>query len=131
VEPLKDQIEETGVTGLAEMDLEELVSYYEKSLSPSAISFLKRKGIEMETAEKYHIGFEGPKIGFNASQSKLGGYFTNHLVFPIYNEAGEIVDLLGQPIQDIKPHNKMLLGKTTIFFNQGIIEKASFMPSKT
>lgn len=110
-------------TKLTNVNLEELVTYYEKSLSPNAISFLKRKGIELETAEKYHIGFEGPQIGFNASQSKLSGYFTNHLVFPIYNEAGNVVDLLGQPIQEVKPHNKMLLGKTDIFFNQSIIEE--------
>lgn len=109
---------------LSNVNLEELVSYYEKSLSPNAISFLKRKGIELETAEKYHIGFEGPQIGFNASQSKLSGYFINHLVFPIYNEAGHVVDLLGQPIQEVKPHNKMLLGKTDIFFNQAVIEEA-------
>ncbi|WCK56055.1 DnaB-like helicase C-terminal domain-containing protein [Aneurinibacillus sp. Ricciae_BoGa-3] len=106
---------------ISEVDLENLVHYYEKRLSSNAISFLKRKGIEMETVEKYHIGFEEPQIGFGSRQKKLGGFFTNYLVFPIYDTNGKLVDLLGQSIQDPLPQNKTLIGSVDTFFNLEVL----------
>ncbi|WP_052947684.1 DnaB-like helicase C-terminal domain-containing protein [Aneurinibacillus tyrosinisolvens] len=120
---MPDQEEELVIPQpISEEDLETLVTYYEEHLSPHAINFLKRKGIEMETAEKYHIGFESSQIGFSANQGKLGGYFMNCLVFPMYDTRGTVVDLIGQPIHEVKPKNKTLLGKNDSFFNQKILE---------
>jgi replicative DNA helicase len=108
---------------ISEVDLENLVHYYEKRLSPNAIAFLKRRGIEMEMVEKYHIGFEEPQIGFGASQKKLGGFFTNYLVFPIYDTNGRLADLLGQSIQEPHPQNKTLIGSVDTFFNLEVINE--------
>lgn len=105
-------------------DLAKLHAHYKKNLSQEAIDYLKRRGITLETADRFELGYESFQIGFHSPRGKMGGYFTNCLVFPVRDAQGLIVDLIGRSIFDEKPKYKALVGKGDVFFNEEIIENS-------
>ncbi len=105
-------------------DLAKLHAHYKKNLSQEAVEYLKRRGITLETAERFELGYESFQIGFQTPRGKMGGYFTNCIVFPVRDADGSIVDLIGRSIFDEKPKYKALVGKGEVFFNEEIIENS-------
>lgn len=105
-------------------DLVKLHTYYRKNLNQEATDYLKRRGITVETAEKFELGYESFPIGFHSPRGKMGGYFTNCLVFPVRDQSGTLIDLIGRSIFDEKPKYKVLVGKGDVFFNEGVITNA-------
>ncbi|RKD25679.1 hypothetical protein BEP19_01685 [Ammoniphilus oxalaticus] len=102
-------------------DLTKLLQYYRKGLTREATDYLRRRGIKAETAEKFELGFEPFQIGFYTPQGKLGGYFTNCLVFPVRDANGLLVDLIGRGINGAKPKYKALVGRGDVFYNEQIL----------
>lgn len=102
-------------------DLRKLAEYYAENLSEESLSYLRKKGIDEETTRKFHIGYEGASIGFHSSRGKLEGFFTNHIVFPVWNDQRDIVDLIGYSIHDDQPKYKTLIGVHNIFYNQQVL----------
>jgi replicative DNA helicase len=105
-------------------DLDGMVEYYEKLMSPEAREYLQSRGIEESTVAQFRIGFEGAKIGFHAGKSMLGGFFQNCIIFPIVDGHGKVIDLLGRVIDNRQPKYRSLLGQTDYFFNHPVINIA-------
>ncbi|RXT13877.1 DnaB-like helicase C-terminal domain-containing protein [Ammoniphilus sp. CFH 90114] len=105
-------------------DLEKLHGYYRNNLNQEALDYLKKRGIQETTVERFELGFEPHRIGFTSHRGKTSGYFTNCLVFPIRDEKGQLVDLMGRSIYDEKPKYKTFVGRGDIFFNEEMIEQS-------
>ncbi|MFC5448054.1 DnaB-like helicase C-terminal domain-containing protein [Paenibacillus aestuarii] len=99
------------------VDLEALLSYYQKQLREEAFVYLQKRGIEEETVQLFRIGFEIGKIGFYINQNQLGDYFENRVIIPICNYEGEIVDLVGRAIDHREPKYKPLYGVDQFLFH--------------
>ncbi|NGQ94605.1 DNA primase [Brevibacillus sp. SYP-B805] len=102
-------------------DLDELVGHYEKQMTPEALEYLLSRGIDADTVEQFRLGFERPQIGFHAGKGMLGGFFQNCIIFPIVDEHGKVMDLVGRTIDNRQPKYRSLLGRTDLFFNQPVI----------
>lgn len=105
-------------------DLEQLHKYYRSNMKQEALEYLKKRGISEATAERFQLGFEPHRIGFTSQRGKTSGFFTNCLVFPVRDEMGQLVDLVGRSIYDEKPKYKALVGRGDVFFNEEIIEQS-------
>jgi len=104
-------------------DLDEFVNHYAKQMTADAIQYLASRGITEKTIENFRLGFESTKIGFHAGgKGMLGGYFSNCIVFPIVDEHGKVVDLVGRSIDSREPKYRSLLGHGDKFFNHPVIK---------
>ncbi|UJF31165.1 DnaB-like helicase C-terminal domain-containing protein [Paenibacillus hexagrammi] len=108
----------------AAVDLDGLLSYYQKQLREEAYFYLQKRGINEETVEQFQIGFEIGKIGFYVDRNQLGDYFENRVIVPIHNYDGEIVDLIGRSIDHREPKYKPLYGIDHYLFNYPALEES-------
>ncbi|TXK76565.1 DnaB-like helicase C-terminal domain-containing protein [Paenibacillus sp. N3.4] len=109
---------------LAAVDLDRLVTYYQKQLREEAYLYLQKRGITEETALQYRIGFEIGKIGFYVDQNQIGDYFENRVIVPIKDYNGEIVDLIGRSIDNREPKYKALYGVEQFIFNYSALAES-------
>jgi replicative DNA helicase len=109
---------------LAAVDLDGLLTYYQKQMREEAYFYLQKRGITEETAQQYRIGFEIGKIGFYVDQNQLGDYFEHRVIVPIRNYDGEIVDLIGRSIDNREPKYKALYGIDQYLFNYPALEES-------
>jgi replicative DNA helicase len=107
---------------LAAVDLDSLLSYYQKQMREEAYLYLQKRGITEETAQLFRIGFEIGKIGFYVDQNQLGDYFEHRVILPIRNYEGEIVDLIGRSVDNKEPKYKALYGVDQYLFNYDAME---------
>ncbi|MDD9267608.1 DnaB-like helicase C-terminal domain-containing protein [Paenibacillus sp. GCM10023248] len=109
---------------LAAVDLDSLLTYYQKQMREEAYLYLHRRGITEDTAQTYRIGFEIGKIGFYVDQNQLGDYFEHRVIIPVRNYDGEIVDLIGRSIDNKEPKYKALYGLDQFLFNYQALEES-------
>lgn len=102
-------------------DLEEMVAYYQKQLREEALYYLQKRGIELETAEEYQLGFDPGKIGFYVHSGKLGDFFEHRLIIPVHDAEGQTVDLIGRATDHREPKYKALLGVEDVMFNEAVL----------
>lgn len=106
-------------------DLDELLHTYSKQMTPEALEYLSSRGIKEESVENFRLGFEPAKIGFHAANvGMLTGYFSNCIVFPIVDQQGKVIDLVGRSIDNREPKYRPLLGRNDLFFNHPVLDLA-------
>ncbi|MCG8570383.1 MAG: CHC2 zinc finger domain-containing protein [Spirochaetes bacterium] len=99
-----------------EITLTQIAEYYQKCLNEKALSYLKSRGFtDLELIRRFKIGFSDgsliEKLSDNQQESlaktgllkksKENGYFEafgDHIVFPITDETGQVVELYGRSI---------------------------------
>ncbi|MCZ8512909.1 toprim domain-containing protein [Paenibacillus filicis] len=108
-------------TAKSSLDLEEWIAHYQKQLREEAFFYLRKRGIQPETAEAFRLGFDPGKIGFYVNSGKLGDFFENHIIIPVTNGDGVAVELIGRAIDHREPKYKALLGVEELMFNEEIL----------
>jgi len=105
--------------------LNKMAESYQKQLTDEAISYLKSRGIEQETIDKFSIGFEKDQIGFQPYDHEYVGYFHNRVIFPLTTQNSEVVDFIGRSIDEKEPKYKALIGVDDVFFNEQVLQSAN------
>lgn len=102
--------------------LEDLVKFFEDQMTTETVNFLKKKGISIETIEKFRVGFGEPLIGFNGNRGKLNGFFNHYLIFPVLKE-GKVVNLIGMTMHETRPKFKNLNPHLEVFYNHDVLNE--------
>lgn len=122
-----------------------VVNYYRECLfrtlrGKKIIGYLKKRGINDKTIEKYRLGYAPPewdvltnflkKKGYSyeelikagltkgsKTEDKFLDYFRDRIIFPIFNVQGEIVGFGGRVLDDSLP--KYINSPETLIYNKG------------
>jgi len=119
-----EELNKTIQRSFSEEEMQKLVKYYHDQLGEEAVLYLKDRGIEQVTIERFSIGFEKDKIGFQPNQKDFKGYFRNRIVFPLYTKNKKVIDFIGRSIDDKEPKYKSFLGINHIFFNEKVLSES-------
>ncbi|WP_339062668.1 DnaB-like helicase C-terminal domain-containing protein [Tepidibacillus marianensis] len=118
------EVNKTIQGSFSEDEMLKLVKYYQDQITEEAILYLKERGIEQDIIEKFNIGYEKDKIGFQPYQKDFKGYFRNRIVFPLFTKDKRVADFIGRSIDDKEPKYKSLIGVHDIFFNENVMRKS-------
>jgi replicative DNA helicase len=102
-------------------DLERLVEEYRKGLDPEAIAYLESRCISDKSMAHFQLGYEGHKIGFTVAQNRYAGALAGRIVFPILDEKGTVLDLIGRSLDDREPKYKALVGTSPLLFHAPVL----------
>lgn len=123
-------------------DLAELLKRFQEQLDPRghAAEYLRRRGIPLEVAKKYGVGF-APFMQWPARSTRQWTH--GRLVFPHTNPAGEVVNLYGRAVEVDEPAEKKLrhdhlpgpkgvfnapaLREETVFVCEGVFDALSLI----
>ncbi|MEI7024580.1 DnaB-like helicase C-terminal domain-containing protein [Paenibacillus sp. y28] len=105
------------------LDLEQLLTTYQKQLRDEAFYYLEKRGITPSTAEHFRLGYEPGRIGFVASAGGApAGMFENRIIIPVIR-GEQVVDLIGRAVDHREPKYKFLLNVDDVFFNGDALEE--------
>lgn len=75
---------------------------YQRSINREVILYLKSRGIPLELAKQHGVGFAKFKdwCHFNEEKKMVRQWIKGRVVFPVYNDKGQLMNLYGRALED-------------------------------